>query len=980
MLTRPLVRPVLRIALILGLLVVIGALLPCPWFTVSENVVTSSLTFVARQDLRLDRLALPFAACRPVVLASGFSAADRRVISSIVTPRDRMELRGLWAPAGTTLSFTLTRHGPGWVLQILLSGTQAPSVDLYAEDGLEPPHRSRREACGAAAPGTPQPIHVAAADTSKVPMRLEAWLQPIPLGPTAVLTRYLDPDQELTDWADQLQIDQQQIAGLRYGRLSDFRQDLSFDERTASTFVSAIRRGIVAVPGTGTTLALAAGGPLVAAGSRGELVHLGLEQDGFHVTFHGRATSLRAGPVGADQNLSPRILTLLLGLPLVKKTVAGVSAVGVLLLGFPQWLLDLLIEAVGLEGLVVLTKKSVRLLPLAGGALAASLLAAPARAQPAGVTGGALLAWQTIDDTVRIVTTQPDGSPGDQGFGFVFGQDGSKLYVATADHVVRQHDLGQGQNQGQGHAAPSVRVIFHNDQGHPCPAELLPLEVSQARGDLAVLEIDAPPRWRGRFPTMADVDALTDGTYAWRIGKEGLWIPPINPGELVDRDTIWMQFDALDTPRGSSGGPIVTADGVVGIVVADGGLTGGFAKVLPISTISAMVHQWQLPWNLRRPGTPPDQAPAGPAAREIIVPPTQPAPYAASAAAPPLSAAPAMPAAPATPTPGDAAAAELALGLSQDDQKAIQHALNQAGLAAGDEDGLLGPQARGAIGGWQARQGLPVTGFLDADQFRRLVASSFAAPAGPPAWNPSQAALRGFVTHYYGEMSGPGALDYLRAVLADQVTFYGQTMTRDALLSQQQQALQRWPDRSFVVRPESLSVRCDPAGTSCEAAGVVDFDMRSEARNASSRGSERFTLQLAPGRLGGPAVTGVNSVVLQAQRGLAHAAATDDLSPASLPGMQDSRWTAQTQADCASRYFVWRISGDMFEFTDQNGRTDMERVVTRDPDGVVTQTVFSNRGDALDARWSFRPQGPGRVLVQNLSNGRNFTLTRCLAP
>lgn len=259
---------------------------------------------------------------------------------------------------------------------------------------------------------------------------------------------------------------------------------------------------------------------------------------------------------------------------------------------------------------------------LSGGWLAAVVCLAPAMAaaQPTGLSKGEQTAWGVIDDVVRIQVTAPDGSSGEQGFGFVFGERDNTLYVATADHVVRKG----------GEAMGTVTVTFHHDQGHALPASLLDLQKPPKQGDLAVLELSAPAHYVPQWPPMSSIDSLVPGTRAWRIGKRGNWLPATTPGEFAEQDGIWLMFDGLDTPPGCSGGPIVTEDGIIGMVVADGGNAGFASNVLPIDTIRIATRFWQLPWDLSPAGVP-----SAPVAAALSRPVVEPAPPQASPPAQP---------------------------------------------------------------------------------------------------------------------------------------------------------------------------------------------------------------------------------------------------------------------------------------------------------------------------------------------------------
>jgi hypothetical protein len=119
---------------------------------------------------------------------------------------------------------------------------------------------------------------------------------------------------------------------------------------------------------------------------------------------------------------------------------------------------------------------------------------------------------------------------------------------------------------------------------------------------MAVLEVHLL-----NFPALPPVPVasprISEGTEAWRIGKEQGWTPSNRPGVFVGRrKTIWLGFDNLDAPRGSSGGPILTNDGLIGMVTDD---QSGLGYVLPVDTIKEFLTSQGVHWGLTDNVTPP---------------------------------------------------------------------------------------------------------------------------------------------------------------------------------------------------------------------------------------------------------------------------------------------------------------------------------------------------------------------------------------
>ncbi len=69
---------------------------------------------------------------------------------------------------------------------------------------------------------------------------------------------------------------------------------------------------------------------------------------------------------------------------------------------------------------------------------------------------------------------------------------------------------------------------------------------------------------------------------------------------------------------------------------------------------------------------------------------------------------------------------EKVLGLSREDRRLIQRALNDQGHKAGVEDGLFGRGTREAITSWQVASQAKATGYLAADQAKALIAAGHA--------------------------------------------------------------------------------------------------------------------------------------------------------------------------------------------------------------------------------------------------------------
>ena len=234
----------------------------------------------------------------------------------------------------------------------------------------------------------------------------------------------------------------------------------------------------------------------------------------------------------------------------------------------------------------------------------ASCLSGAVAAQPANLSLGEQVAWSTRDDVVRVTTFRRNGDILETGFGFIFGLRGEDLFIATADHVLRgEHPVGD--------VAPRAEVTFLSDRDHPRPGAVLSVRLPADKGDLGILQVRRPEGMSLAWPRSVRSAELSPGTRAWRIGKQREWLPPTNPGQFAGRlDGTFLGFDGMDAPPGSSGGPVVTENGLAGMISRDGGQAGLSSQVLPIETIRAMTQGWHLPWDiLPEIGTEPGPAP-----------------------------------------------------------------------------------------------------------------------------------------------------------------------------------------------------------------------------------------------------------------------------------------------------------------------------------------------------------------------------------
>jgi hypothetical protein len=82
-------------------------------------------------------------------------------------------------------------------------------------------------------------------------------------------------------------------------------------------------------------------------------------------------------------------------------------------------------------------------------------------------------------------------------------------------------------------------------------------------------------------------------------------------------------------------------------------------------------------------------------------------------------------------------------------------------------------------------------------------------------------------------------LAWLNSAYASEVDYYGKRLPRDAVLADKRRFVERWPERSYKIQPNSMNARCD--GSECVVAGNVEWETRSTERSAAASGLASFT-------------------------------------------------------------------------------------------------------------------------------------------
>jgi len=96
----------------------------------------------------------------------------------------------------------------------------------------------------------------------------------------------------------------------------------------------------------------------------------------------------------------------------------------------------------------------------------------------------------------------------------------------------------------------------------------------------------------------------------------------------------------------------------------------------------------------------------------------------------------------------------------------------------------------------------------------------------------------------YWSAANAVTLPYLESAYADQVQFYGKPTPQSVIIEEKQKFIERWPQRSYLLRNPTLSIMCDHANSKCTISGLLDWDASSPQRQARSAGVASFWMQL----------------------------------------------------------------------------------------------------------------------------------------
>jgi hypothetical protein len=105
---------------------------------------------------------------------------------------------------------------------------------------------------------------------------------------------------------------------------------------------------------------------------------------------------------------------------------------------------------------------------------------------------------------------------------------------------------------------------------------------------------------------------------------------------------------------------------------------------------------------------------------------------------------------------------------------------------------------------------------------------------------------RAFIEDYMRRSAGDvsEALGYARRLFVGEVGYYGKHLDAEQVLADKRRYFQRWPQRQYRLKPETLRVACDETRATCRIAGELEFRAADPATARVSSGTASYDLRV----------------------------------------------------------------------------------------------------------------------------------------
>jgi hypothetical protein len=145
-----------------------------------------------------------------------------------------------------------------------------------------------------------------------------------------------------------------------------------------------------------------------------------------------------------------------------------------------------------------------------------------------------------------------------------------------------------------------------------------------------------------------------------------------------------------------------------------------------------------------------------------------------------------------------------------------------------------------------AEHGIEVSLLPPADATLPSPPSAVASQEPPPPPQGLMGRATGTVVALAARWSLPNdeTMRALDEFYGDKVFYHGKVVSRQAVLLEKRQFAERWPQRSYKIRPHSMTVSCNSASETCRVQGIMDRELANPKANTTSRDVTNFDYSL----------------------------------------------------------------------------------------------------------------------------------------
>ncbi|HKD27768.1 MAG TPA: hypothetical protein VKC66_17925 [Xanthobacteraceae bacterium] len=108
-----------------------------------------------------------------------------------------------------------------------------------------------------------------------------------------------------------------------------------------------------------------------------------------------------------------------------------------------------------------------------------------------------------------------------------------------------------------------------------------------------------------------------------------------------------------------------------------------------------------------------------------------------------------------------------------------------------------------------------------------------------------------FIGSLFANWSSPNAqaLRVLKDAYEDPVIYYDKVISREAALDEKRRFAERWPRRTYTIRPGTLIVQCGDDSRTCTVSGTTDWAVAKNAKRSTGSANFYYAVRVGEGGL-----------------------------------------------------------------------------------------------------------------------------------